>query len=126
MASPPLERAPTPDRAPVTFDAVAFHDATADLQDPQQLVGIFLRQAELGVAAIREALAGGDRGELRSLAHNLKGSSSLLGARRFSSLCAALIERRRNGSSTDLVALCGDMEAELRRVERALAGELAP
>ncbi len=125
-AGAPPARALAPDRAPVTFDALAFHDATADLRDPQRLVGIFLRQAESGVAAIREALAGGDRGELRSLAHNLKGSSSLLGARRFSSLCASLIERRRNGTPTDLVALCGDMEAEIRRVERALAGELAP
>ena len=81
------------------------------------------------MAAIRDAVAGGNADKLRAAAHTLKGSSSSLGARALADLSADLERRGRSGSVEGAAALLEPLTAEYTRVcqalERALHAEVS-
>lgn len=54
------------------------------------LVDSYQRDSAQRLASMQDALLAGDRGQLRQLAHSLKGSSSNLGAVQVTALCIAL------------------------------------
>ena len=54
------------------------------------LVDSYQRDSVQRLAGMHDALLAGDRGQLRQLAHSLKGSSSNLGAIQVTALCIAL------------------------------------
>jgi HPt (histidine-containing phosphotransfer) domain-containing protein len=64
------------------------HDYGEDLAT--RLLGLFETTATATLAELRTALAAGDRGEVRRLAHRLKGSARNVGASRMADVAAAL------------------------------------
>ena len=63
--------------------------------------------------------------QLRRAAHNLKGSSHNLGARRMAALSAELETLGKHGTVAGAVELVTRLEQEYQRVRRALATEIA-
>ena len=73
-----------------------------------QLVGFFVDDTPVQLAAIRQAASRGDAGDLELAAHRLRGSSASIGAIRMSSL-AADVETRAHGG--DVAAAAPAIEA---------------
>jgi PAS domain S-box-containing protein len=107
---------------------VSVLEALSQLDDPggpslrDELIDIFLRDAPLKHAALREALAAGDRAALERVAHALKGASGNLGARPLAQLCARIEASARAGELARAAAEVALAEAELARVRIALEG----
>jgi len=86
-------------------------DAISELRDTlaaemlETLLSTFEDSVSERLTEMTGALAGGDRSELRRLAHLLKGSSATLGASRMSAVCSELEQR------------CGDPEAEVSHAQ---------
>jgi HPt (histidine-containing phosphotransfer) domain-containing protein len=91
-----------------------------------QLTELFLRDADLRVTELREALAAGDATGASEAAHTLSGAAGNLGATDLAGLCTKMALRTTgsNGASERLVhdddALLADIDAELARVRSAL------
>lgn len=90
-----------------------------------QLATLFLVYADEGVAALHEALDGGDAPSVVRAAHTLHGSSANLGAADLARLCAGLEANGADGALAGGSEQLEAIEAELGRVRAAL-GELAP
>ena len=78
------------------------------------LVESYQRDSAQRLASMRDALVAGDRGQLRQLAHSLKGSSSNLGAVQVTALCIGLEERVAAAPAAelqDLLAALGEAHA---------------
>ena len=73
------------------------------------LVDSYQRDSAQRLAGMQEALAAGDRGQLRQLAHSLKGSSSNLGAVQVTALCIALEGCVAESAPADLQALIDEL-----------------
>ena len=71
-------------------------------------------------AAVRDALASGDRQSLELAAHSLKGSSSTMGAVRLAALCASLEEAGHTGALERAATLAERLDTELDLVQREL------
>ena len=56
----------------------------------EEVCRVFLENATLGIAAVRQALEAGDASGAAEAAHALKSSSGFLGASRLAGLCAAI------------------------------------
>jgi CheY-like chemotaxis protein len=76
--------------------------------------------------ALHEAVTKKQLEQLRRIAHNLKGSSNNLGARRMAALSAELETLGRNGTIEGAAELVARLEQEYHRVCQALAGESLP
>ena len=98
--------------------------ALADIIGPDELAAVIVMLLETSPALcdeLRRALAAGDAQALRAAAHQLKGSTSNLGAARLLPLCEELERFARAG---DFVAAGPQVElvcAEYRLVHEALA-----
>ena len=92
----------------------------------QELVFVFLDEAEACVKELRVAASERDCASLARAAHSLKGSSANMAARRLPALCAdleSLAQRGELGRAGDVV---DEVEAELEDVKAALVAELGP
>lgn len=69
-----------------------FSHLVADLgaEHIDEVCRLFLENAALGVAAVRQALDAGDQNGAAEAAHRLKSASGFLGATRLAGLCAAI------------------------------------
>jgi HPt (histidine-containing phosphotransfer) domain-containing protein len=86
---------------------------------------MFLDDSSSRLAALREAVEGGDAKSVERIAHTLKGSSGNMGAKRMAKICAEL---QNDGTSGDLrraAELLGRLEEEFGRVRPALETEAA-
>ena len=114
---------PSLEDAPVALDVIAdlqeLLEETA-MQPLDELRGVYARTAARQVAAMRDALAGGDAGALAEQAHKLRGESATLGAQRVSRVCAELEKHARAGDLSQVDDLLGHVEAELSAFEDAL------
>ena len=72
-----------------------------------ELVGDYLGEAEVRMARLRQALAGGDAKTVNFEAHTLKSSSANFGAMAFADLAKHFEDASREGN---LAALLGDVE----------------
>ncbi len=79
-------------------------------------IGQFLRQTPEDVAELRRAQDGRDFGALRRVAHSLKSASASLGARNFSTHCAALETAATIGDTSVACDELTAMEVELPKV----------
>ncbi|HEU5101984.1 MAG TPA: PAS domain S-box protein, partial [Roseiflexaceae bacterium] len=98
--------------------------ALAELQSTgalAELIGLFLAEAPAALAAMRAAIAQDDAGELRELAHSLKGSSHYLAARPLAELLASLEQLGSRGTLQAAATLLEQADQEFTRVWRALA-----
>jgi signal transduction histidine kinase/DNA-binding response OmpR family regulator len=107
-----LERAPVAgaadtETAPATDGrsaAAAVEEALADLaglggpEIVDELIGIYLEHTPPQLGALRDAVARGDAGVIRSRAHSLKGASANLGLKPLAECCCALEQMGRAGA----------------------------
>ena len=90
-----------------------------------KLVGFFVGDARLQIAALRERVEAGEAREVERIAHALKGGSGSLGATRMAAICSALEDA---GASSDLRAapeLLERLEGEFGRASAALEAKIA-
>ncbi len=87
----------------------------------QEIVDLFLGNAQRNCNAVRDALARGDRQALELAAHSLKGSSSTMGAARMAAVCASLEELGHNGVLDGAEPLVDRLESEFILVRDELA-----
>lgn len=86
------------------------------------LVDSYRRDSALRLAGMQEALSAADRGQLRQLAHSLKGSSSNLGAVRVTTLCIALEGRVAEAPEAELQSLLDALSEANGAAVEALQG----
>jgi PAS domain S-box-containing protein len=113
---------PTLDRATVA----ALRDALQSDGEPDvigQLIDLFQETTPPLLAHLREAVVAGDAEKLRHTAHELKGSSGNLGARRLAALAADLEKIGKGGSVDGAAPLLGQVEQEYERVREDLLAE---
>jgi signal transduction histidine kinase/CheY-like chemotaxis protein len=84
------------------------------------LVARFERNARAQTGAIRAALERGDARGVQRPAHQLKGASSSLGARRLADLCGQLLQLAREESLAPAARLADRLEAELAEADAFL------
>lgn len=89
----------------------------------QELVFVFLDEAESCVQQLRMAASERDSASLARAAHSLKGSSANVAARRLPGLCADLESLAQRGELAKARDAVDEVEAELERVRAALVGE---
>ncbi|MCF7707695.1 MAG: PAS domain-containing protein, partial [Verrucomicrobia bacterium] len=88
-----------------------------------ELVDLFLEDAPKKLERIKTSLKSNDTKTLTIAAHSLKGSSSNLGARKLSSLCAELENQAKANNTVESPALIDKIEIEFDRVVKALINE---
>ena len=93
-------------------------------QDFQMLVESFQRDGEQRLAALEQALAGGDAETLRSQAHSFKGSSSNLGATHVAGVCMALETLASNGELASAPPLIDSLNQHFQQACAALSATL--
>jgi HPt (histidine-containing phosphotransfer) domain-containing protein len=90
------------------------------------LIGRFLDSARRECAEVRAAVGRGDAEMLGRVAHGLKGSSGMFGARRLSAVSARIEALSRQGALGDAAPLVSSLEEELEAVARVLELERRP
>ena len=124
-APPPLVEAAAGDEAEV-FDAAALLDLVGgDEALMREIVGLFLVEAPRLLSQIRVALTEGNASALQFAAHSLKGSVGSMAAVRSFGAALELETVARTGRVEDAAPAAATLEAEIVRLERALA-HLAP
>jgi HPt (histidine-containing phosphotransfer) domain-containing protein len=101
-------------------------DAAQEEGEPDiivELIDLYLGDAPLRIAAMQAALAAKDERALRRAAHNLKGSSTNLGAYRLAAHCAAIEQADGNDSFQMSSALLTQLEWEFERVRQVFTAE---
>jgi len=86
----------------------------------QPLIDKFVSNAEQHFEEIRARIAAGDADGLREVAHTVKGSGGMLGAKRFASACASLERAAVDGASATWPMLFESVLAEFADVNRAI------
>ena len=89
-----------------------------------ELAGMFLGDARPRLSALEEAVQNDDAPAVESLAHTLKGSSSNMGARGMSALCARLEVAGASGDLSQSFRLLERLKEEFVRVNRAFEAEI--
>jgi CheY-like chemotaxis protein/HPt (histidine-containing phosphotransfer) domain-containing protein len=97
-------------------------DAGEDLME--QLTALFLADADMGVVAMRDALAADDAASLLRCAHSLRGASANVGANARAGLCATLEAVSASGNLATGQAHLAALETELGRVRAALRSRM--
>jgi two-component system, sensor histidine kinase and response regulator len=85
-----------------------------------QLTDLFLADADVRVAALRDALAANDATGASEAAHTLSGAAGNLGATDLAGLCTTMATNGASGELAEGKALLTAIEAELVRVRSAL------
>ena len=100
-------------------------DEIGDRELVRQAVQAFMEEAPDRLAAIRVALAGGDRDELRSAAHSLGSPASMLGAVEVTRLARTLQDAAVESDAATCRTVAADLETATRRTVAAMHGYLA-
>jgi two-component system sensor histidine kinase/response regulator len=116
--------APRPILDPAIVDRLERVGRTAGEDLMGRLTVLFLDDAEVGVDAMRSALAADDTVTVTRCAHTLGGASANLGAAHLSQLCAALEKMGATADRANRGKLLSAVDVELGRVRSAL-GALA-
>jgi CheY-like chemotaxis protein/HPt (histidine-containing phosphotransfer) domain-containing protein len=90
-----------------------------------RLVRMFLDDAASNLSVMRRAVDEGDAAAVKRVAHNLKGSSSNMGAARMAGICSRVQEVGASGDLSSAPPLLVRLATELERVRAALEDELA-
>lgn len=90
----------------------------------RRLIDQFLHEACARVGTLKEAASRADAQALSAIAHNLKGSSSIMGASRLAALCAQVEDQAAVTSVGEVSpALIAEIDDELVLVQYALAAQ---
>jgi HPt (histidine-containing phosphotransfer) domain-containing protein len=101
--------------------AEAFRLAGEDAHLLAELVEVFVQDAAERQSALRDALAGGDVPGVERIAHSMKGTAAILGARRLREAAADLEAAATDARMEALAPLHGRFAVELDRVLRFFA-----
>lgn len=85
---------------------------------------LFIKHAPQKLAAMKKAVADGDARALEAASHNLKSSSSYIGAMRLSELAKELEYMGRNGTLEGTLERVATAVAEFERVKGAIEAEI--
>ncbi len=110
---------------PATVEGLRELDQPGETGVFGALVEVFLSDAQIQLAALRNALASGDPAALERAAHRLRGSSASLGAAALAERCAALEALGRERVLEHSPELLHQIEHEFERAARALEYELS-
>jgi len=115
----------TPALDPAVLSELRQLQGEGELDIVQELAEAFQFETPPLLETLRQAVAEGQPEQLRRAAHNLKGSSHNLGARRMAALSAELETLGKNETVAGAAELVSRLEQEYQRVCRALATEIA-
>jgi HPt (histidine-containing phosphotransfer) domain-containing protein len=110
------------DSAVAGLDQRALQTLQDTVGDPAfvgELVGDFLGGAPAQISALRGAVEHGDAGELRRVAHTMKGNAATFGASSLADACRDL-EHAADGEPEPWPGLLAAVEVELERAKPAL------
>ena len=100
-----------------------FHDADAP-DFTRNLIDLYVKESGAKIETLKAAAARADAAALKTVAHSLKGSSSIMGAARLAALCGRIEEQVKTGSVSDVTpALMAEVDHEFVRVQEALAAQ---
>ncbi len=131
-AAPERPAAPAPQTSPADAEPVVDAAALDELRSYQvdgepdvldALIGKFLDSARRDCAEVRAAVGRGDAEMLRRVAHGLKGTSGMFGARRLWAISAQIEVLSKQGAIGEAGPLVSSLELELEAVARALEAE---
>ncbi|MEY4762982.1 MAG: hypothetical protein RLZZ200_2838 [Pseudomonadota bacterium] len=110
------------------FDPGVLQDLLEnDAVELRQVAGKFVSAAEVSIEGMRAAIAAGAVDALRDLSHKHKSSAAMMGAHRFSAVCAEMEKRCRAGQIEGCDALIEELPAQLQLIRQAfLDGDPAP
>jgi HPt (histidine-containing phosphotransfer) domain-containing protein len=102
-------------------------DENADLglDSLNELIDLYLAQADETMAGLRTAVAAGDAVDVGRLAHKLAGSSAVCGVKAMTSSLRALEQRSREGRLSEFDQLLAHTSQQLESCRRLLAEYLA-
>lgn len=89
----------------------------------QEMIGLYLTETPLLLAALREAILQGDTNRLKQTAHTLKGNSKSLGAPQVARLSLDLEQMGRSQSIDGAETVLAELEREFERTRQALAAK---
>lgn len=122
-----LEAPPAPDEStPVdirTLESLRPRESDGAPYFLNRLVAQYVQEARDRLAALHEAGEKADARALLSAAHSLKGSSSIMGAKRMAGLCEELEEQARLNDMKGARMLVGQLEKEFERVREELQAQ---
>lgn len=104
---------------------LGLRELTSDGEQLNELVEIFVDNCRHVIGEIHRALERRDLSAVSRQAHNLKGSSSALGAVRLAQLCVELEDRAGQDAASAVEPLLQEIEAEVDQVLADLRAELA-
>jgi HPt (histidine-containing phosphotransfer) domain-containing protein len=113
---------PAPDFDPVPL--VALREAT-DAETVRDVIGIFADDAPTALAALDQALVGGDAEGVRKSAHRMKGAAGTIGLIKAQDCCLRIEGAAKAGDLAPVPALAADLKASIGRglvQARAAAG----
>ena len=125
-ASGPVPETGTPVRYESAIDSSVFDDfrgagARGGANDfVTQLIDEYLAESLSRMAALKDAVERRDAPALRLATHSLKGTSSIVGAKRMAAICDALETLARDTTFEGTAALIVDLDDEFTRVRQAL------
>jgi len=105
---------------PIDYDELV-HRAGGDLELVRDIAALFADDAPRSVAALRDAIAGGDPTAIARAAHKLKGALLNVAARPAAQAALALEEAGRRGQVDDAGAALARLECDVQAVIAALA-----
>jgi two-component system sensor histidine kinase/response regulator len=92
----------------------------------EELFELYLCDTKVRLAELGKALREQNAREAQRAVHSIKGSSSNLGVRRMSRLCAEFNEQILNSAWTDSGVMLRQLEEEFAQLQASMAGQLQP
>jgi PAS domain S-box-containing protein len=104
--------------------SAALEYVAGDEQMLRDLIGIFLVECPRWLTELREAIASERIGDVKRLAHNLKGSIRLFGAKSVFDSAFLLEQMGRSGNLSGAAPACAALEEGIERLKPALVGRM--
>ena len=97
---------------------------TENKEELAELLELFKKTTKKELATLHEAIDAGDLETVRSVAHNLKGVASLLGAGKMSTLCRSMEDAAIDGDAAKVERILDRLAAIAERTRRAMDAKL--
>ena len=117
--APPVVPAAEPE-LPV-FDQAGLEDRLGDVKIAAIAVAAYLDDFPKQLAALHDALAGGDAAVIRGQAHALRGAAATVGGERVRQVAARMEEASRAGDIAAAAACLAELDEEVGQLQAALA-----
>ena len=116
-AGPPAATVPEPPAEAVGIDwSAALEYVGGDEHMLRDLIGIFLVEAPRWLSELREAVARGRAADVKRLAHNLKGSLRLFGAKSVIDSSFLLEQMGRSGNLSGAAEACAALQTNIEQL----------